>query len=76
MDQFRVQPTPQQRATALGDRLRTVKGMVGGNPSAFIDYLSQRDPSFAAFAQSVRGKTPEQAFSERGLDFNQFSGLL
>ena len=50
--------------------------MVGGNPSAFIDYLSQRDPSFAAFAQSVRGKTPEQAFSERGLDFNQFSGLL
>lgn len=68
--------TPQQRAQLLGNRLQTIKGMVGGNPSAFIDYLSQSDPDFARFAQGLQGKTPEQAFQEHGLDFSQFAGLL
>lgn len=34
--------------------------------------LYQNNPSFRQFADSMRGKTPEQAFSENGLDFNQF----
>lgn len=81
MDQFRqtvqpTQPTPQQRAQLLGDRLKTVRGMVGGNPSAFIEYLSQNDMAFSGFLNSVRGKTPQQAFQEHGLDFSQFSHLM
>ena len=87
MDQFRQQQlpqtpvqqqqaTPQQRAQLLGDRLRAVRGMVGGNPSAFIDYLRQNDSEFAAFLQGVQGKTPQQAFQEHGLDFSQFQNLL
>ena len=34
------------------------------------------DPMFRAFADSVRGKTPEQAFREYGLDFGQIRGLM
>lgn len=50
--------------------------MVGGNPSAFIEYLSQNDMAFSGFLNSVRGKTPQQAFQEHGLDFSQFSHLM
>lgn len=60
----------------LGSRLQSVKGMLGGNPSAFIGYLMQNDNRFASFVQSVQGKTPQQAFAEHGLDFSQFSNLL
>lgn len=57
-------------------RLSAIKSMVGGDASGFIDYLSQTNPDFAAFAQSMRGKTPEQAFAEFGLDYSQFSNLM
>ncbi len=50
--------------------------MVGGDVTGFIEYLKQTDPEFAAFANSMQGKTPQQAFQEHGLDFSQFSGLL
>ena len=60
----------------LGDRLKTVKGMVSGNPSAFIEYLRQTDSDFASFFQSVQGKTPQQAFQEHGLDYSQYQSLL
>lgn len=50
--------------------------MVGGDPSAFVSYLAQTDTGFAGFLRSVQGKTPQQAFAEHGLDYNQFSGLL
>lgn len=77
MEQFQqTQPTPQQRASLLGSRLQAVKGMVGGDPSAFVSYLAQTDTGFAGFLRSVQGKTPQQAFAEHGLDYNQFSGLL
>lgn len=77
MDQFRQQqPTPYQRAQLLGDRLKSVRGMLGGDPSSFVGYLMQSDPQFAGFVRSVQGKTPQQAFAEHGLDFGQFSGLL
>jgi hypothetical protein len=47
-----------------------------GDPSAACDMLSKANPQFRAFADSVRGKTPQQAFAEHGLDINQFKGLL
>lgn len=43
-----------------------------GSSNAVFDRLYQSNPQFRQFADSMRGKTPEQAFRENGLDFNQF----
>jgi len=37
--------------------------------------MYQNNPNFRQFANSMKGKTPEQAFKENGLDFNQFKNL-
>ncbi len=34
--------------------------------------LYHSNPQFRNFADSMQGKTPEQAFQEQGLDYNQF----
>lgn len=52
------------------------KGAVGGNPQAAFDHMYQTNPQFRQFADSMRGKTPQQAFQENGLDFTQIRGLL
>jgi len=36
--------------------------------------MYRTNPQFKQFADSMQGKTPEQAFQENGLDFNQFKG--
>lgn len=45
-------------------------------PSDFVfnqEYMS--NPRFKQFADSVKGKTPEQAFGEFGRNFDQFRHL-
>lgn len=37
--------------------------------------LYQSNPAFRQFAQQMQGKTPEQAFQEHGLDYNQFQNM-
>ena len=63
-------------AATLASRLDSIKRMSNGDAMGFMSYLSQTNPQFRAFAQSMQGKTPEQAFAEYGLDYSQFSGLL
>ena len=72
MDQF----NQQAQISQLAQRIDAIRTASGGDPSALIDYLSRNNRSFAGFLQSVKGKTPLQAFQEHGLDFNRFSGLL
>lgn len=60
---------PQSSIAALVD-------MAKGNPQALMSQLMRTNPTFKAFAEQNAGKTPEQAFSEHGLDFNQFKGLF
>ena len=43
-----------------------------GPSNVIFNQLYQNNPDFRKFADSVRNKTPEQAFSEYGLDFDQF----
>lgn len=43
-----------------------------GPSSALFNQMYQGNPQFRQFADSMRGKTPEQAFQENGLDFGQF----
>lgn len=56
--------------------MQSIKQATNGDASGFINYMSQTNPQFAQFVQSMQGKTPEQAFSEYGLDYSQFANLL
>jgi len=49
-------------------------------PSNFIEQmifnkLYQSNPQFRQFADSMRGKSPEQAFQEQGLDYSQYQNM-
>ena len=48
----------------------------GKDPEKLIPMLMQRNPQFAQFVQSCKGKTPEQVAAEHGIDLNQFKGLF
>jgi hypothetical protein len=37
--------------------------------------MYQSNPQFRAFADSVRGMTPEEAFQQRGLDYSQYQNI-
>lgn len=47
-----------------------------GDPQRAYAQMYSTNPQFRQFADSMRGKTPEQAFRENGLDFNQFRHIL
>lgn len=47
-----------------------------GNPQMMFDQMYYTNPEFRNFADSMRGKSPEQAFRENGLDYNQFRGMM
>lgn len=49
-------------------------------PSGMIEQmifnkLYQSNPQFRQFADSMQGKTPEQAFQEQGLDYSQYQNM-
>ena len=46
-----------------------------GPSNVIFNQMYQSNPSFKQFADSMQGKTPEQAFSENGLDFNKYRYL-
>ena len=56
--------------------LAVVQQLRNGNPQAIYSQMYQTDPRFRQFADSMRGKSPEQAFQENGLDFNQFKNMM
>lgn len=41
-----------------------------------FDQMYQQNPQFRDFANSMKGKTPEQAFQEKGFDFSQFKNMV
>ena len=46
-----------------------------GPSNAVFNQMYQNNPNFRQFADQVRNMTPEQAFSQYGLDFNQYRNL-
>lgn len=69
-------PQPNPQGNNLINAINNAKQMMQGNPQDLFNNMMQSNPQFRAFAESMKGKTPEQAFSERGLDFNQIRGLF
>ena len=57
-------PDPAQRDAMMADLMRL-------GPKAAAEQWYQSDPGFRQFADSLSGVTPQQAFAERGLDFDQ-----
>lgn len=47
-----------------------------GGAESMFNQMYQTNPQFRDFANSMKGKNPEQAFKERGFDFNSFKGML
>lgn len=62
---------PQGNGNTILSAVNALKGASNGNPQALYSHMYQTDPQFRSFADSVRGKTPEQAFQEHGFDFGQ-----
>lgn len=67
---FSQQPQGNSILQAIG-QLRAL-----GNPNQAYAQLYQSDPQFRQFADSMKGKTPQQAFQEHGLDYEQVRGLF
>ena len=55
--------------------ISNVKKAIGGDPQCMFDQMYRSNLQFRHFADSLRGKTPEQAFKENGLDFNDFKNI-
>ena len=61
------------RQQQQGNPLNILQQIKSQGPSNVIfERMYQSNPSFRQFADSVRNKTPEQAFREHGLNFDQF----
>ena len=70
---------PQMNPVGPGPASSPAPGSMQGPPSfmqRFIfNKLYQSNPQFRQFADSMQGKTPEQAFQEHGLDYSQFQNI-
>ena len=49
--------------------MAAMRDMAMMGPQAYIERNLASNPDFVAFAQSMSGKTPQEAFAERGLNF-------
>ena len=63
-----------KNGNSILDAVRQVRSM--GDPRAAFFGMYNTNPQFRQFADSMRGKSPEQAFRENGLDFEQFKRLM
>ena len=54
---------------------QTNGGLNGMLQRMIFNKLYNSNPQFRAFADQMRDKTPEQAFQEQGLDYNQFQNI-
>lgn len=47
-----------------------------GNPQVLYDQMYSTNPQFRQFADSMRGKSPEEAFRENGMDYDQIRQMF
>ena len=53
----------------------TNNGPMGFMERMIFNKMYQSNPQFRQFADSMQGKTPEQAFQEQGLDYSQYQNM-
>ena len=69
----RSQNPIKKRNNSFIDALSSIKSM--GPSNAAFNQMYQNNPEFRKFADSVKGLSPEEAFSRNGLNFNNFKNL-
>lgn len=73
MGNILFQNNPKPRGNSILDQVNQLRQ--AGPSAALFNKMYNENPQFRQFADSMNGKTPEQAFRENGLDFNQFRNL-
>lgn len=63
-----------------GNQGNNIPGMINqfksmGPSNSLFKKMYESNPQFKSFADSVRGKTPEEAFRQTGLNFDDFRHL-
>ena len=53
-----------------------IREMMTKGPDAMYQQMYQSNPQFRQFADSMSGKTPQEAFAEYGYDFNQIQQMM
>lgn len=63
---------PSNRKPAPNPFTEQLKRLKSKPSEVLFNEMYNGNPDFRRFADTVRGKNPEEAFSQYGLDFNQF----
>lgn len=66
----------QSGGNTILNAVNALRSASRGNPQALYSHLYQNNPQFRTFADSMQGKTPEQAFRENGIDYGQVRDFL
>lgn len=69
-------PPQNNQGNSILAAINTIKGISNGNPQALFEQMYQNNSQFRQFADTVKGKSPEQAFSEHGLDYTKIRELF
>ena len=64
------------KGNSVLDAVNQTRSILGSDPNAALSSLYQSNPQFRQFADSMRGKTPQQAFRENGLDYDDYRPLF
>lgn len=73
MGNMLFQNNPKPKGNPILDQLNQIRS--AGPSNVIFNQMYQNNPQFRQFADNMKGKTPEQAFRENGLNFNQFKNL-
>lgn len=77
MQQFQQPNNPQtQGPSTINERMADLKRIFDGNPQGLMNQLMRTNPQFAQFVAQNRGKTPEQAFRDNGIDLAKVRSLM
>lgn len=68
-------PVPNSMPGPINQPQQMQNGPGGILQNFIFNKLYQSNPQFKSFADSMQGKTPEQAFQECGLDYSQFQNI-
>lgn len=65
----------QKPSGGIFSMLNGLRGALA-DPQSLFDQMYKTNPQFRDFANSMRGKTPEEAFKEKGFDYDQVKSML
>ena len=64
--------TPKPQQPSSNQIINQLKNLKATPSNVLYAKMYNDNPAFRQFADTVRDKTPEEAFSQYGLDFNNF----